>query len=102
MASSDDSITVCTCTPVQRGYDKQSGSLMNNHLFTFEQSLDGSSNQTASAKSMLVFMVKGLFTTLQFPYTQFASTKLTGDSLFQLFWEVVKGIKGIGLKVCTL
>ena len=38
-------------------------------------------------------MVKGLFTTkLQFPYTQFASTKLTSDSLFQLFWKIVKRI----------
>ena len=32
---------------------------------------------------------------------QFACTKLTGDSLFHLFWEVVKRLERIGLKVCT-
>ena len=92
-------------------YDKQTGSLIgytdlveiNNHLLSFEQSLDGISNQSAPAKSILIFMVKGLFTNLQFPYTQFASTKLTGDSLSTVLGVVhVKGIKRIGLKVCTL
>ena len=91
-------------------YDKHTGSLIgytdlgeiNNHLLAFEQSLEGSSNQPAPAKTMLTFMVKELFTKLQFPYAQFASTKLTGDSLFQLFWEVVKRVERIGLKVCTL
>ena len=100
MTSGDDSITVCTCTPIQRRsciYDKHTGSLVgytdlgeiNNHLLAFERSVEGNSNQPEPAKSMLTFMVKGLFTKLQFPYAQFASTKLTGDSLFQLFWEVV-------------
>ena len=90
-------------------YDKHTGALIgytdlgevNNHLFGFERSIDSSS--PAPAKSMLTFMVKGLFTNLQFPYVQFSSTKLAGDSLFQLFWEVVKRVERIGLKVhnCT-
>ena len=88
-------------------YDKHTGSLIgytdlgevNNHLLAFEQSLESSSDQPAPAKSMVTFMVKGLFTNLQFPYVQFSSTKLTGDSLFQLFWEVVKRVDRIGLKV---
>lgn len=88
-------------------YDKHTGSLIgytdlgevNNHLLAFERSLDSSPDQLAPAKSMLTFMVKGLFTNLQFPYVQFSSTKLTGDSLFQLFWEVVKRVERIGLKV---
>ena len=91
-------------------YDKHTGSLIgytdlgevNNHLLAFERSLDGSPDQLAPAKSMLTFMVKGLFTNLQFPYVQFSSTKLTGDSLFQLFWEVVKRVERIGLKVHIL
>ena len=33
---------------------------------------------------------------------QFACTKLTGDSLFHLFWEVVKRLERIGLKVCRM
>ena len=71
-------------------YDKHTGSLIgytdlgevNNHLLAFEQSLESSLDQPAPAKSMVTFMVKGLFTNLQFPYAQFSSTKLTGDSLF--------------------
>lgn len=51
---------------------------------------------------MLMFMVKGLQTSLQFPYVQFSSTKLTGDALFPLFWEVVKRVERTGLKVHTL
>jgi hypothetical protein len=86
-------------------YDKHTGALIgytdlgevNNHLLGFERSIDSSS--PAPAKSMLTFMVKGLFTNLQFPYVQFATTKLTGDSLFHLFWEVVKRVERIGLKV---
>ena len=53
------------------------------------------------AKSILAFMVKGLFTGLKFPYVHFSSTKLTGDSLFQLFWEVVRKLEKIGLRVYT-
>ena len=85
-------------------YDKHTGCLIgytdlgevNNHLLAFEHSLD---EPAKPAKSMLTFMVKGLFTNLKFPYAQFSCTKLTGDSLFQLFWEVVKRIEIIGLKV---
>ena len=42
------------------------------------------------AKSILAFMVKGLSTGLKFSYVHFSSTKLTGASPFQLFWEVVR------------
>ncbi len=70
---------------------------VNNHLLGFERSVDSSS--PAPAKSMLTFMVKGLFTNLQFPYVQFATTKLTGDSFFHLFWEVVKRVERIRLNV---
>ena len=57
-------------------------------------------NPVQPAKSMLTFMVKGLFTNLKFPYAQFSCTKLTGDCMFQLFWETVKRVERIGLKVC--
>lgn len=89
-------------------YDKQTGNLIgytdlgevNNHLLTFQRMVESEGSKPAQpAKSMLTFMVKGLFTALKFPYVQFSSTKLTGDCLFQLFWEVVKRLERIGLRV---
>ncbi|KAL5497202.1 hypothetical protein EMCRGX_G013628 [Ephydatia muelleri] len=48
---------------------------------------------------MLVFMVRGMFTKLQFCYAQFPCSKLTGDQLYDLFWEAVGRIENCGLKV---
>jgi len=36
------------------------------------------------AKHMLVFMVKGLFVNLQFPYAQYPTVDLSADILFSL------------------
>lgn len=65
-------------------YDKHSGKLIgfvnlgdiNNHLLKFEQSLafDKISPPAPLAKSMLVFLVRGLFTTIQFPNAQFPTS----------------------------
>ena len=34
-----------------------------------------------------VFMVRGLFNSLQFPYAQFARNDLCGDELYDPLWE---------------
>ena len=89
-------------------YDKETGTLIgytnlgevNNHLLAFEHSLTSDFKECRKpAKTMLTFMVKGLFTSLKFPYVHFSGTKLSGDRLFPLFWEVVKHLERIGLKV---
>ena len=89
-------------------YDKYTGNLIgytdlgevNNHLLAFQQMVESDASEPAQpAKSILAFMVKGLFTGLKFPYVHFSCTKLTGDSLFQLFWEVVRKLEKIGLRV---
>ena len=41
------------------------------------------------AKSMMVFMVRGLFTKLQFPYAQFPVMSVSGDQLYKPFWEAI-------------
>lgn len=91
-------------------YDKYTGNLIgytdlgevNNHL-TFQRMVESDMSKPAQlAKSMLTFMVKGLFTELKNPYAQFPCTKLTGDCLFQLFWEVVKRLERVGLRVTSL
>lgn len=52
------------------------------------------------AKTIAVFMVLGLFNKLQFPYAQFPATDLSGDLLYDPFWEAVSRIEKSGLKVC--
>lgn len=89
-------------------YDKHSGELVgfanlgetNEQLLKFQSSLEGGeyiSQQLAS--TMMVFMVKGLFSQLQFPYVQFPCKNLSGDLLYDPFWEAVYRIEKCGLKV---
>ena len=88
-------------------YDKHSGNLtgfthlgsVNNHLLASEH--DGQ-NVRWLAKTMMVFMVKGLFTPLRFPYAQFPCSSLTGDVLFHQFWQAVFRLEQIGFKVCKI
>ena len=81
---------------------------VNKHLDEFEQVLTSASDSetptttTGLAKTVMVFMVRGLFNKLQFPYAQFPCTKLQGDLLFEPFWEVVRRIEMCGLKVTLI
>ena len=68
---------------------------INNELVKFEQSCSEESSKTLGsplpiAKHMLVFMVRGIFIDLKFPYAQFATHSLTADLLFPLAWEAVQ------------
>ena len=74
----------------------------NNHLLTFEWSLQGAASGGGDellAKTMTVMMVRGLFSKLEFPYVQFPCNNVTGDLLFHPFWEAVRRIEFLGLKV---
>lgn len=48
---------------------------------------------------MLVFMVRGLLSNLEFPYAQFPCTTLTGEQIFVPFWEAVSRLERCGFKV---
>lgn len=50
---------------------------------------------------MMVFMVRGLLTSLQFPHAQFACADIAGDMLYDPFWEAVHRIETCGLKVLS-
>lgn len=89
-------------------FDKHSGHIIgfanlgeiNNHLIDFEQSVVNSEIVSPKfAKTMMVFMVRGLFSKLQFPYAQFPSTDLSGDLLYDPFWEAVGRLEKCGFKV---
>ena len=71
---------------------------INSHLLKFEQSLSGEDQQTEPlAKSMFTIMVRGLFTQLQFPYAQFPCKTISGDLLYDPFWEAVSRIERLVL-----
>jgi hypothetical protein len=90
-------------------YNKHSGKLLgfvdlgniNNHLVRFEESIceDNDGAIPPLANSMVVFMLKGLFSSFQFTYTQFPCARLTGEQLFNIFWESVFRLERIGFKV---
>ena len=48
---------------------------------------------------MLVFMVRGLFIKLNFPFAQFATHNLSADQLFPLVWDAVQKLEAADLKV---
>ena len=65
---------------------------INSHLSRFEEALESeeeSDSATPLAKSMTVFMVRGLFSNLKFPYAMFPCAKLVGEQLVPIFWECV-------------
>ena len=78
---------------------------INNKLRLFEESLtaddDDHSKNPLVAKHMLVFMVRGVFIKLQFPYAQYPTCGLTADVLFPL-WEVIRNLEAAGYKVISL
>ena len=91
-------------------YDKHEGKLvgfvnlgeMNNHLHDFESALLGNTKDRPLANSMLVLMVRGLFSHLNFPYAQFACHKLTGELLVDPVWEAIARLERQGIRVLAL
>lgn len=79
---------------------------INNHLSRFEELLTAEDDNDIDdsgpplAKSMMVFMVRGIFSTLRFPYASFPCCSLTGEQLFSPFWESVFRLERLGFKVC--
>jgi hypothetical protein len=76
---------------------------LNNHLLKYEKAvMDGEAKEEV-ANSMLVVMVRGLFSKLRFPYAQFPCSSICGHHLYDIFWEAVERLERIGLKVvaCT-
>jgi len=74
------------------------------HLYRFEQSLESGAFLTKEplAKTMLVVMVRGLFSGLQFPYAQFPCATLWGEQMFHIFWKTVGRLERYGFCVLGL
>ena len=75
---------------------------LNECLFKFEQACRGEIEQPQLATHMLVFMVSGLLSDLQFPYVQFPTDSITADQLYSLVWECVRHLEAIEFKVLAI
>ena len=47
-------------------------------------------------------MIRGLFTSLKFPYIQFAAASVKGEHIFPLVRQVIKHLTVLGLRVMTI
>lgn len=73
---------------------------VNNHLLEFERSVEkGDDTLPVLANSMMVFMVKGIFTELRFAYAHFPCTSICGEQLFHPFWQAVFRLERMEFKV---
>ena len=54
------------------------------------------------AKQMLVFVVRGIFNNLEFPYTHFPTTDITSHCIKTLAWEAIRQLEFCGLKVIAV
>ena len=86
-------------------YDKHNGKLIgfvNLGDTPLSLCLSWNSSNCPLAKSMLVFMVRGLFSRLNFPYAQFACHTLTGELLVDPVWEAISHLERQGIRVMSL
>ena len=91
-------------------YDKGTGLLVGfcdlgdvvQKLNDFEDNLSSASSSVIKrplAKTMMVFMVRGVFTNIKFPYAQFPMTSGTGYDIFPLIWQAIDRLECNGVHV---
>lgn len=64
--------------------------------------MKGNGEEETVAKTMLVLMVRGLCTSLQYPFAQFACSALKAHQMYQPIMEAVFRLERIGLKVSPI
>ena len=74
---------------------------INNDLTLLEQDVDNPQSQDV-ASHILLFMVRGLFTKVNFPYVHFATRNASADTLYPIVWETVERLQACGLTVMAL
>ena len=74
---------------------------INGHLNAFETSLF-EQHEEPLAESMLMMMVRGLFSKLQFPYAQFPCNELSGYQIYEPLWDAVGRLERCGFHVMAL
>ena len=93
-------------------FEKSTGALfgftdlgdISNQLDEFLQSFKDHSESLprSLAKSMLVFMVKGLFNNVSLPYAQFPVCSIKGGDMFPLLWKAIGRLERIEYTICGI
>lgn len=63
---------------------------------------ENSSPTCSVASHILLFMVWGLFTPLEFPYAQLPTSNASSDVLYPMVWEAVSNLESLGFKVVAI
>ena len=75
---------------------------INNHLSKLEQECSNESPTLPVATHMLVLMIKGIFTSLEFLYAHFPTSNLTGEQLCLILWEAIERLEHLDFKVLVV
>ena len=75
---------------------------INNHLDNLDKQCSSNDTSSSVATHMLMLMVRGLCSCLEYPYAQFATRSITADSLFSIVWESVQCLESSGFRVISL
>ena len=86
-------------------FDKQNCNLIgftnvgdvNDVLDKLEQQADRPHSNVST--HMLLFMARGMFSALEFPYAHFATRGISADSLYPIVWEAVQQLESCGMNV---
>ena len=74
---------------------------INHHLHRLEQQLETCDAGTSPplANTVFVFMVRGIFSSLKFPYATFSANSVSADQLLPLYIEALFRLERCGFKV---
>ena len=75
------------------------GDIINNHLDNFERQCASNNTSSDVATHMLMFMIRGLCSDLEYPYAQFSTRGATVDSPFPMVWKSVHCMESSGFNV---
>ncbi len=68
----------------------------------FEQLERGDMKHPAVLNHILGVMVRGVFSSLRFPYAHFPTTDTSGAKLYLVIWEAIERLERLGFKVVAL
>ena len=68
----------------------------------FKQLEQSNSDHPTIATHLLAVMVRGVFSSLRFPYAHFPTTDTTGAQLYSIIWEAIERLERLGFKVVAL
>lgn len=88
--------------PLQTGLVEVSNWISYNNINDWEHWNTGEFKPGDVATHVMVFMVRSLFTSFEFPYAQFATRTATGAEISKMAWEVVRNLEICDLKVMAL